>query len=182
MDHGQLGYTIGDLRLGVQWYSYGNRYFDKPYLQPLTPGGLMFTRKSHFDHLGGFDPVLRKWGAEDVQISLRNYYVGGENVVDPRVVVYHYFKTRTRPGGFDVSKQEYAFNCLYVAATYLPPSYYSKVKQAFGRRGRRAAEQIESPEYRERREKVQSEFVRSFYDWTTQFAAELRDFSTDLST
>jgi len=51
------------------------------------------------------------------------------------------------------------------------------VKQALAWRGRRAAEQIELPEYQQRREKVRSEFVRTFYDWTEQFADELKGFT-----
>src|SRR6202040_4152024 len=142
-------------------------------LTPLTPGGLMFTRKLHFARLGGFESSLRKWGAEDIQISLRNYYTGGENVVDPRVVAYHYYKGgKNSKRTFTVSCAQHWFNCLHVASVYFPQEYYLSVRDGFASRSA-ATEfiaEIESAEYQLGLEKVRSEFVRGFEEWTTQFA------------
>lgn len=177
----QHSYTIGDLQLHTAWHLYSTSPGNRPYMAPLTPGGLMFTQKAHFVYLGGFDNVLRKWGAEDVQISLQNYYMGGANVVDPRVFAFHYYKcSGTRPQTFNVSTKEYAFNCLYVAATYFPPSYYLRVKKALAWKGRRSAEQIESTQMQGHIQALRRRFVRSFDQWLSEFAVELRALSSDI--
>jgi glycosyltransferase involved in cell wall biosynthesis len=182
LDRHQYGYSIRNCLLGTLWHFYGCPYTDQPYLEPLTPGGLMFTQKRHFARLGGFDSVLRKWGAEDIQISLQNFYLGGDNVVDPRVVIYHYYKSGpTKKRTFTVSNAQHGFNCLYVAAAYFPHEYYLKVREALAPRGAGVSfgAEIESGELQERLEKLRSEFVRGFDEWTTQFPAELRKFFQD---
>jgi glycosyltransferase involved in cell wall biosynthesis len=182
LDRNQYGYSIRNCMLGTLWHFYGCPYTDQPYFEPLTPGGLMFTQKRHFARLGGFDGLLRKWGAEDIQISLQNYYLGGENVVDPRVVVYHYYKCGpTKKRTFTVSNAQHGFNCLYVAAAYFPHEYYLKVLEALAPRGAGVSfgAEIESDEFRERLEKLRSEFVRGFDEWVNQFSAELRKFFQD---
>jgi glycosyltransferase involved in cell wall biosynthesis len=182
LDRNQYGYSIRNCSLGTLWHFYGRPFTDEPYLEPLTPGGLMFTEKRHFARLGGFDSVLRKWGAEDIQISLQNYYVGGENVVDPRVVIYHYYKSGpTKKRNFIVTNDQHGFNCLFVAAAYFPHEYYLKVREALVPRGAGVSfgPEIESGEYEERLEKLRSDFVRGFDEWVAQFSAELRKFFED---
>jgi len=181
-DQNQYGYCIRNCLLGTLWHFYGCPYTDQAYFEPLTPGGLMFTEKRHFARLGGFDPALRKWGAEDIQISLQNYYLGGENVVDPRVVVYHYYKSGpTKRRTFTVSNAQHGFNSLYVAAAYFPHEYYLKVREAWAPRGAGVSfgHEIVSHDYAERLQKLRSEFVRGFEEWTSQFSAELQKFFQD---
>jgi glycosyltransferase involved in cell wall biosynthesis len=182
LDSHQYGYMIRNCLLGTGWHFYGSARTNEPYLEPLTPGGLMFTRKAHFARIGGFAPDLRKWGSEDVQISLQNYYMGGENVVDPRVVIYHYYKNgQTNKRTFSVSTVQSGFNSLYVAATYFPAEYYQRVRNAFITRkeGPALAVEIESLERREELKKNRSDFVRGFGDWTTKFKIELSKFFAD---
>lgn len=178
----QYGYIIRNCLLGTGWHLYGCARTDQAYLEPLTPGGLMLTQKAHFARLGGFAPELRKWGSEDIQISLQNYYVGGENVVDPRVVVYHYYKYGQTKRTFSVTNAQSGFNSLYVAAAYFPPDYYGTVREAFLTRleGPGLVAEIESCEIQERLEKMRSDFVRGFDDWTTKFEVELRKFFADV--
>src|SRR2546429_2508262 len=129
----------------------------------------MFTRKVHFARVGGFSPVLRKWGAEDIQISLQNYWLGGENVVDPRVVVYHYYKNgRAKKRTFTVSNAQQGFNCMHVAAAYFPHKYYTKVRDAIVTRGgaKDLAAEIESPQHQQFLRQLRSDFVRGFDEWT----------------
>jgi glycosyltransferase involved in cell wall biosynthesis len=181
-DQNQYGYIIRNCMLGTGWHHYGRGFTNQPYLEPLTPGGLMFAQKAHFARLGGFESCLRKWGAEDIQISLQNFYLGGENVVDPRVVVFHYYKNSTnKKRSFAVSNAQHAFNCLHVAAAYFPYDYYLKVRQAMAAKvaGDSLAEEIESVEHFGRLENLRSEFVRDFDDWAAQFATELGKFLTD---
>ena len=182
-DRLQYGYIIRNCLLGTGWHFYGNGKTDRSYLEPLTPGGLMFTQKAHFARLGGFAPCLRKWGSEDIQISLQNYYVGGENVVDPRVVIYHYYKNgHTNRRTFSVTNAQSGFNSLYVAAAYFPPDYYRAVRETFMARpeGPSLVAEIESGAIQDGLQKKQSDFVRGFDDWTTKFHIELRKFFTDV--
>jgi glycosyltransferase involved in cell wall biosynthesis len=181
-DQNQYGYIIRNCMLGTGWHHYGRAFTNQPYLEPLSPGGLMFAQKAHFARLGGFESCLRKWGAEDIQISLQNFYLGGENVVDPRVVVFHYYKnSTTKKRSFAVSNAQHAFNCLHVAAAYFPYGYYVNVREAMAAKagGDGLAAEIESVEHFGRLEKLRSEFVRGFDEWVAQFATELRKFLTD---
>lgn len=182
-DRLQYGYIIRNSLLGTGWHFYGCARTDQSYLEPLTPGGLMFTQKAHFARLGGFAPELRKWGSEDIQISLQNYYVGGENVVDPRVVVYHYYKNgHTNKRTFSVTNAQSSFNSLYVAATYFPADYYGTVRETFITRqeGPALIAEIESAEIQGRLQRMRSNFVRGFDDWTAKFQIELKKFFTDV--
>lgn len=180
-DQNQYGYIIRNCMLGTGWHHYGRACRTEPYLEPLNPGALMFTRKAHFARLGGFDSTLRKWGAEDIQISLHNYCMGGENVVDPRVVVFHYYKNSTnKKRTFTVTNAQHAFNCLQVAATYFPHDYYLKVREAMASKcGPREIAELESQHHARRRQDMRSEFVRGFDAWIKQFSTELRKFLAD---
>jgi glycosyltransferase involved in cell wall biosynthesis len=183
-DRNQYGYIFRNCLLGTGWHFYGKNATDKPYLAPLSPGGLMFTRKLHFARLGGFAAPLRKWGAEDIQISLHNYYCGGENVVDPRVIVYHFYKGgKNSKRTFTVSNAQHGFNCLHVAAAYFPREYYLKVRDALTGRGGNTSfvAEIESDEYQPVLAGVRSDFVRGFEQWSSQFAKEMRKFFNDAS-
>jgi glycosyltransferase involved in cell wall biosynthesis len=182
LDQNQYGYIVRNCMLGTGWHFYGRAFTDQPYFEPLTPGGLMFTRKAHFARLDGFASVLRKWGAEDIQISLQNYYLGGENLVDPRVVVYHQYKNSpANRRTFTITNEQHAFNCLHVAAVYFPYEYYINVRAALAPRGATNAviAEIESEEHQAVVKKTRREFVRGFDAWTEQFKTELRKFLED---
>ena len=90
----QYAYTLKNWTVDSVWYSHGHAKNAEPYRSPLCPGGLMFVKRSHFTKIGGFCEGIKKCGG-GVEISLRNYMYGGENVVDPRVYVYHYYKNRS---------------------------------------------------------------------------------------
>lgn len=182
-DDNQYAYIIRNCFLGTGWHHYGRAKHAGPYLGPLTPGGLMFTRKLHFARLGGFDPALRKWGAEDVQISLQNFYLGGVSVIDPRVIVYHYFKNgSTKKRSFIITNEQHAFNCLQVAATYFPHEIYLKVREAFVQRGGGKPEiisEIEGEQTQQRIRHVQARFTRGFEQWVSHYRIELSKFLKD---
>jgi len=119
-----------------------------------------------------------------VQISLQNYCMGGVSVIDPRVIIYHYFKNDfNRKRSFTITNEQYAFNCLRVAATYFPHEYYCKVRDAHIARGSatpKIVAEIESDVNRRRIQKVRSGFVRGFQQWITDYSAELRKFVEDV--
>ncbi len=178
----QYGYIVQNCNLHTGWHDYGYAYSDKPYLEPLAPGGLMFTRKRHFASLGGFASVIKHWGVEDVQISLQNYCLGGDNIVDPRVIVYHRYKKGTNNDrAFTIDALNYAFNRLCVAYAYFSDDYYVKVREAILSESvsPTVVSQVECPEYRQRAMKLRFRFVRSFDDWIAQFSNELAGFIKD---
>ncbi len=150
-----------------------------PYAAPLCPGGLMFVRRSRFDQLGGFAKELRKWGREDLELSLKNYYTGGDCIVDSRVVVYHFYKDlKQHKPTFTVDYRNSYFNALQVALTYFPEVHVRSVRAELASRGNIAdiLPEVQAERYAESRQRMQPRFVRGFTEWTTEFAAELRKF------
>lgn len=103
-------------------------------------------------------------------------------MVDPRVVVYHYYKNSSdKKRSFAVSNAHHGFNCLHVAATYFPYDYYAKVREAMGQKdaGTDVVAEIESKEHLASIQHRWPAFVRGFDTWIVQFATELRKFLND---
>lgn len=176
----QYGYTLNNLQMETGWYFYGNPYTDRPYCQPLTSSRLMFVRLEYFHALGGFESALRQQGTEDIALSLRNYYNGGSNIVDPRVVVRHYYKDcGVRQASYAVSEKIRAFNRLYVAATYMSDQWFGKVEKGLVRRARDLAEELEIDAIRRNQENNRGHWQRSFDDWLFEFKKELHGFVGD---
>lgn len=181
--HRQMrAYILQNRLLDTAWWKYGTGCFDKPYFQPLSPGGLMFTTRTHYDHLGGFAPTLRIWGAEDIELSLRNYYMGGDSVVDHRVFVYHYYKSPAKRLRVALLAQV-IFNCLYVASVYFPHEYYMTVRRSLLRIQwilPPVIAEIDSGQHQQLVANLRSRFVRGFDEWTAQFPQESSPFLADV--
>ena len=175
------GYILRDCTLDTTWCFYGIDCATGPYCQPLTPGGLMFTSKAHFEYLGGFSTHIRIWGAEDVEISLKNFCLGGENVVDPRVFVYHYYKENAKKVKLLIRGQ-IIFNCLFVASTYFPHQYYMSVRRKLLPLRwfvPSIFDEIDSEQHQQFVSELRSRFVRTFEDWTVRFSSALKGFLDD---
>lgn len=128
-------------------------------------------------------PALRQWGHEDVEISLRNYCFSGENIVDPGVVVRHYYKNNTdKKPAFRADFRNTAFNALFVAKTYFPPDHFDRVRDALAAKGNIDAvvAEIESGAGDEVIADYRSEFVRGFSQWNERFREELTFMHEDL--
>jgi glycosyltransferase involved in cell wall biosynthesis len=176
-------YTLRNSELKTAWYFYDVPHYGKSYSTPLTPGGVMFVEKCYFHCLGGFDDALRKWGAEDIQLSLQNYYSGGKNMIDRRVLVYHYFKNRLgRRRNFEVSRAQYTFNRLYVAAAFFPVEYHAAIHESLGIEHAQNAvlAQLTHGCYQERLSAKRHQFRRGFEAWVGQFPRELSEFLEDI--
>lgn len=175
-----FGYSLKDWTLTTRWHHYGVAKDDRSYPAPLCPGGLMFCRRAHFVRMGGFCPVLRQWGHEDVEISLRNYYFGGDNLVDPRVVVRHYYKNNTdKKPAFRAEFRNTAFNALFIAKTYFPSDHFDRVRDALAAKGNVDAliAEVESDTGAEVSADYRAEFIRDFNDWANRFHCELASMS-----
>jgi glycosyltransferase involved in cell wall biosynthesis len=87
-----------------------------PYEVPITPGGCQAFRKKTFQALGGFDTGFTRWGYQDEEICLRAWLQGYRVLVDPQVVVAHYFRTKA---GYKVADQDVLHNFLRLAHLHL---------------------------------------------------------------
>ena len=91
------------VRGGITWYL-GFKYIDIPkvsriglrqmdsYISPALPAGSFAINRQYLLELGGFDPDMKSWGGEDVELSLRVWLCGGRMVVCPCSRVGHVFK------------------------------------------------------------------------------------------
>lgn len=175
----QYGYTLADWAFNVRWHHYGRDRFIAPYRVPLCPGGMSLMRRDRFMYLGGFAKSLRKWGSEDVELSLRNYCAGGETISEPRTHIYHYFKNATsRKRTFTISFLQTAFNALFVARTYMSTEDYRKTRAALLEKTHleSAIEEIESGQFDSEIMKIRSLLKRTFKAWREEFSIELREF------
>ena len=182
MPRQQYSYTLRNRMLDTQWYLHSGCFRNSPYYQPLTPGGLMFAEREYLQQLGGFAEELRMWGGEDVELSLRNYCMGGSNIVDPRVSIYHYFRDSSFVGW--ASKMDLAYNSLYIATRYLPAEYYKATKRSVVRRWLGTpsiVREIESLKHQRRATELISQFTRGWAEWTSDFPDELAGFMSDMS-
>lgn len=179
--HDQYGYVLGDWTFNVRWHHYGRGKFNEPFRVPLCPGGMSLMRRDRFEYLGGFCDTLRKWGSEDVELSLRHFCAGGETYCDPRTYVYHYFKNnKTRKPTFSITFAQTAFNGMFVARTYFSPEDLQRVHSAYLAKAKlhRVIEESMSQELEESIQKMQRLFTRSFEDWRQEFAREMKSFES----
>jgi len=88
------------------------------YEVPITPGGCQAFRKQTFQALGGFDPGFTRWGYQDEEICLRAWLHGYRVLVDPKVVVAHYFRNKA---GYEVADQDVLFNFLRMVHLHFSP-------------------------------------------------------------
>lgn len=176
----QYALTLEKWATASAWHFHGYAVKREPYLAPLCPTGLMFVCHSYFWGLGGFSECIKKWGSEDVEISLKNYMSGGFNVVDPRVIVYHNYKNLTdNQRTFSISHHEIFFNVLFVARTFGSDEVYAKAKVHLAQQADISPliSELESGRYDSEIEVIQSRFVRTWEDFTHSFQRELGGFA-----
>eukprot|EP00933_Yihiella_yeosuensis_P022208 TRINITY_DN1747_c7_g1_i1.p1 TRINITY_DN1747_c7_g1~~TRINITY_DN1747_c7_g1_i1.p1 ORF type:complete len:374 (-),score=53.06 TRINITY_DN1747_c7_g1_i1:177-1298(-) len=59
---------------------------------PIMAGGLFASDRSFFMHLGGYDPEMKLYGGEEMEIGFRTWQCGGEIEFVPCSHVYHIFR------------------------------------------------------------------------------------------
>lgn len=62
------------------------------YESPSLMGCALAIRKTLYESLDGFDPDMRFWGIEDVDLALRCWMLGGQVLHDPQAIVGHRFQ------------------------------------------------------------------------------------------
>ena len=90
----------------------------RPYEVPITPGGCQAFRTATFKSMGGFDTGFTKWGFQDEEICLRAWLLGFRVLVDPEIVIAHYFR---ESAGYDVADEDILFNFLRMLHLHFSP-------------------------------------------------------------
>jgi glycosyltransferase involved in cell wall biosynthesis len=102
---------------------------DRPYEVPITPGGCQAFRKKTFEEIGGFDAGFTRWGYQDEEICLRAWLLGYRVLVDPKVTVAHYFRTKA---GYSVPDGDILLNFLRMIHLHLSPPRIRRCIAALG--------------------------------------------------
>jgi GT2 family glycosyltransferase len=100
---------------------------ETPYVVPFVPGGCQAYRAEVFNRIGGYERGFTRWGFEDIEISLRLWLLGYRVIVDPAVVIGHYFRTEA---AYEVKQRDLAFNLLRMIHLHFGPKRIRKVMQA----------------------------------------------------
>jgi glycosyltransferase involved in cell wall biosynthesis len=102
---------------------------DWPYEVPITPGGCQAFRRKVFLRLGGFEAGFSRWGYQDEEICLRAWLQGYRVLVDPEVVVAHYFRDQA---GYEVDHSDVLYNFLRLIHLHFSPSRIRRCIAALG--------------------------------------------------
>mmetsp|Transcript_123317 Transcript_123317/g.349403 ORF Transcript_123317/g.349403 Transcript_123317/m.349403 type:complete len:778 (+) Transcript_123317:165-2498(+) len=102
IDHESLAFS-GNSGLGVLSFSWtlgqvpqGHRGGDAEFPKsPIMAGGLFASDRAFFMHLGGYDPGMRYYGGEEMEIGFRTWQCGGEIEFVPCSHVFHIFRSAT---------------------------------------------------------------------------------------
>ncbi len=115
-DHLRKGYGMrffSDFR--VEWLT---KKQHAPYHVPMACACFLAVRRKDFFDVGGFNPLFRHWGAEDMEFSLKSWLRGYEIYVEPSVEIEHFFKTQRE---YELVWKNIDYNNLLVAMLYFTP-------------------------------------------------------------
>ncbi|XP_052778764.1 polypeptide N-acetylgalactosaminyltransferase 3-like [Mya arenaria] len=88
----------------------------------VIQGMMMVMRKEFFMTIGGFDPGMRIWGSEQIDISVKTWLCGGRIEMVPCSTVAHMFRI-TPWGGFTKENDFHSNNKIRFARVWLDPPY-----------------------------------------------------------
>lgn len=116
-----------DFAMDTTWY-FPNKA-DFAYDIPLTPGGCQAFQAKNFKRIGRYDEGFARWGSEDLEICLRSWVLGYRNVVDPNIIVQHYFR-ETR--NFEVREDDVLYNFLRLVSLHFNNQRKAKIIKMLG--------------------------------------------------
>lgn len=106
---------------------------------PIMAGGLFAANRAFFMHLGGYDPEMRYYGGEEMEIGFRTWQCGGDIEYVPCSHVFHIFRVSTFWQGHDsggvaykVPAMDISRNKLRTAAVWMD-EYASLAEHAMPR-------------------------------------------------
>ncbi len=156
-----------------------------PYETPCLIGCCLAARRDVFQALGGFHPLHVRWGVEDIELSLRTWYLGWRCLLDPRAQVAHLFKGG-RPRNFEVGFEEYDVNLLHTLLLYFSGPRQQTLLSALIRKrstfARTLAQVQAEPAFWKYRQALQKRFQRSETWYFDRFQMELARFEANLKT
>ncbi|XP_052778765.1 polypeptide N-acetylgalactosaminyltransferase 3-like [Mya arenaria] len=114
--------------LDQRWTFYSDDFRQKrnqsvaPIPYAVIQGMMMVMRKEFFMSIGGFDPGMRIWGSEQIDISVKTWLCGGRVEMVPCSTVGHMFRI-TPWGGFTKENDFHSRNKIRFARVWLDPPY-----------------------------------------------------------
>ncbi|XP_067650336.1 polypeptide N-acetylgalactosaminyltransferase 13-like [Haliotis asinina] len=76
----------------------------EPIMSPTMPGGIFTISRRYFDLLGGYDPGLKVWGGENIELSFKTWMCNGTVELLPCSQIAHVFRTTNPNLGRDAYK------------------------------------------------------------------------------
>lgn len=110
-DNRGYGLTIAGPRLDARWLPCPG---DRPHRVPAAGAGCIAMGRGTLEAIGGFE-AMRRYGVEDVELSIRCWLAGFDVVVEPRAEVGHWFKERA---SFELPWTDYLYNVLRTAVLH----------------------------------------------------------------
>ncbi|XP_041365092.1 polypeptide N-acetylgalactosaminyltransferase 13-like [Gigantopelta aegis] len=131
------GYNIG----GFSWHMHFtwrdiperlriNRNYTDPIESPTMAGGLLAVDREYFFEIGAYDPGMKVWGGENLEISFRVWMCGGRLEFLPCSRVGHIFRS-SHPYTFPGNEDTHGLNSARVADVWMDhykELFYSKRK------------------------------------------------------
>jgi predicted amidophosphoribosyltransferase len=177
-----VGYTYRfvDEVINVGW---GPRLEETPYETPCIIACCMGVRRETFWDLGGFDGGCVRWGVEDIELSLRAWWMGYRCMVSPRAQVGHRFK-QGADRGFTIGWEDFDYNLLRCVLTHFSPERVHAMvaglrqHESFPRSLQKIRDDVD---FWERRRQLWRRYVRDDAWYFNRFAIELVPFEARLA-
>ena len=123
----KAGFSHG---LNLEWFEmnqsealFHSKNPTSPITTPIIAGGLFSIDREYFWYLGAYDPEMKQWGAENIEISLRTWMCGGRLEILPCSRVGHVFRTEYP---YEVTAESFYGNTNRVVEVWLNEEFREK--------------------------------------------------------